>query len=131
MDAEASRHWPIFGNGSLSFSTAQFILIIPFQSDSKLLYLEPLLEWLFLQQKKKNAFHNARRLLSIPGVMTSSLVIGWRADFCDIHSSLTDSSSISMAIQLPRLPSLQVGEELYSGDLTGFASILVSDVLES
>ena len=100
-------------NGSLSFSTAQFILIIPFQSDTELLYLEPLLDWLFPQHKKKNAFHNARTLLSIPGVMTSSLVIGWRADIRDIHSSLTDLSSISMAIQLPRLPSLRLGEELY------------------
>lgn len=104
VDVEVQRHWPVFGNGSLSFSTAQFILIIPFQSDTEILYLERLPEWLFLQ-RKKNVFHNAGRSLSIPGVMNSGLVMGWKADSRDIHSSLTDSLSISLAIQLPRLPS--------------------------
>lgn len=109
VDTEVSHHCSGLGNSSLSFSPAQ--LFASFQSDAEILYLESLPEWVFPPAGgKKNGCHDAGRLLSIPGAVTSSLVMGWRADFPGLHLSLADSLSTSTVIPLPHL---WAGEELH------------------
>lgn len=134
-NAEGPRHWPVFENSSFHFPQLSLFSLLPFQSEAKILYLEPLPEWFFLRwgpkTKKKNGFLNAGRLLSIRGVATSSLMIGEGQISVTSHLSLTDLLFIPMAIQLWCLLSHQVGEELYKWDRKAFTSSQIFDVMDS